>query len=924
MKFDETKGPGRVFFSHEDSLELDWVAYQPLQNHVENVRTLMKGWRTDTETFDLAIDASRLEQLYEGAAYHDWGKTQKFAIKKKGEGWTYSYAGHRFLNPPEFEDIYNLTLERAHHDYSTEEIAKDAYELKYKGIDYENYPKDLFVLEMCDQIEAEVAVMAVQDLDEGRNSSFMEFEVERIGTSGNTQTFSLEPFPFDKVVNYEVIVRRDRDVEGEALSASDLKRRGFAPYESLERITIQLRRRHESNEEKFSSDDITKFYQRVGGFSPNSLQEEVWRYWKADKDDSEEKSVGLIVKAPTGTGKTEACIYPALAQNKRVVLVLPAKALVDDHKERFKGVLHRLSEADEKLRHLLVDTGDSTELYAYDGETKDPEPRTDNRHLYRADVILTTLDKFIYRFFGYGGGRKSYTYPLRISNRSRMAFVFDEAHSYEGTSFTNFQRLANTLYDNGHNITLMTATLPEAYQKALQDPEDFGFEGRWDVVDFLEAEEQNTLTRGEHYGEYYGERHLSYLPDEGKAWDAGLEADAYDARREAFDTHKEGRIARITEQVEQHWMGRERLIVTLDRVVDAAEVYKYFRDKAGLPTLLTDSQNPQLFLYHGRLDRQWRSEVYRALKARDDAKEPYLLISTSAIEIGVDLDAQILVTELCNPDSLVQRMGRCNRKGKIQDAQVIVVGSQIPTYLDTFGENRAAFGAYLSHLETHHKQKISSGFSEQIMGDFPKPVLSDPRAATAYDMLHRYVYDFDLEYHNLHQLGFIATRSWEPALEVRIPYKEGNLKDKETKLHFDSIQVPVGRMSRSTDDAAWVKIEQYRWERNADKSWQGKWEEATRGGDLYRNSYRIWLLKESELCQEYEKDLGLIDLPQIFQRQHWSNDPPLKTRLRTWGFEEEQTEGGALFFASDKVEGKSKGKSLVFSYLADPELLTEV
>lgn len=912
--FDKTKGPGRVFFSHEDRLALDWVAYQPLQNHVDNVLRLMQAWRTDTDTFDLAIDEKRLAKLYEGAVYHDWGKTQKFAIKKTGSGWTYSYAGHRFLNPPELEhDRYALTLERAHHDYSTEEIVKDAYELKCRGETYKAYPRELFVLEMCDQIEAEVAVIAIEDKP-GRNSAFMEFEVSRRCRDDNTQTFVLDPFPFNAPVTYDLYYRQDRlDAQP---SQAVLYQAGFAPYEGLRHIRIRLEGVHENLEKE--SPPIENFYAQAtsSGFVPNALQQAVWESWSTGK-------TGLIVKAPTGTGKTEACTYPALAQHRRIVLVLPAKALVDDHKERFKRVLHHLSAADlvkghKPLRRLLIDTGDSTELYTFNGKNADPEPNTNHRHLYRADVILTTLDKFIYRFFGYGGGKKSYIYPLRIGDKSRMAFVFDEAHSYEGTSFTNFQRLANTLYDNGHSITLMTATLSEAYQKALQDPEDFGFSGRWDVVDFLESDEKQALSRGR----FSGERYLSFHPDD-VAWDAGLEVDDYEVLKLAFDEHKQNRVTRIIEQIKHYWTGQERIIITLDRVIDAAEVYRYFRRETGLVTLCS-AENAQLFLYHGRLDRAWRSRVYQALKARDEAKEPYLLISTSAIEIGVDLDAQILITELCNPDALVQRMGRCNRRGEILDAKVVVVGSQIPAYLSAFGENHVALEMYLGHLAVNHAQKIDSNFSKQIMADFPKPVLSDPRAATAYDMLHSYVYNFDLEYHNLYQLGFIATRSWEPALEVRIPYQQGSCEDTRTAMRFDSVQVPVGRMARNADNADWIKIEQYKWTQNVDKSWQGDWEEATYGGDLYRNRYRIWLLEESALCQAYEQDLGLVELPQIFQRQRWSNDPPLKTRLRTWGFEKEQTDGSTLFFASDTVEGKSKSKPLVFSYLADPELLSEV
>jgi CRISPR-associated endonuclease/helicase Cas3 len=40
------------------------------------------------------------------------------------------------------------------------------------------------------------------------------------------------------------------------------------------------------------------------------------------------------------------------------------------------------------------------------------------------------------------------------------------------------------------------------------------------------------------------------------------------------------------------------------------------------------------------------------------------VISTQVLEAGVDLDADLLVTELCPWPSLVQRLGRLNRRGK--------------------------------------------------------------------------------------------------------------------------------------------------------------------------------------------------------------------------------------------------------------------
>lgn len=101
-----------------------------------------------------------------------------------------------------------------------------------------------------------------------------------------------------------------------------------------------------------------------------------------------------------------------------------------------------------------------------------------------------------------------------------------------------------------------------------------------------------------------------------------------------------------------------------------------------------------------------------------------------------------------------------------------MIGSQIPQYLDAFGDNHEAFEAYLNELSQHNQKTIESRFSIIIMGIFPKPVQIDPRASTAFDMLFKYVYNFELEYKNLHNLGFIATRSWDPTIEILIPQDE--------------------------------------------------------------------------------------------------------------------------------------------------------
>ena len=93
---------------------------------------------------------------------------------------------------------------------------------------------------------------------------------------------------------------------------------------------------------------------------------------------------------------------------------------------------------------------------------------TGKRHLYDGDVILTTFDKFLYRFFGFGEPNKSYIFPFRIHHSKKQnLFCFDEVHAYDQVAFVNFERLIKALYKANLDMVVMTATMPDTYQKEL-------------------------------------------------------------------------------------------------------------------------------------------------------------------------------------------------------------------------------------------------------------------------------------------------------------------------------------------------------------------------------------------------------------------------------------------------------------------------
>lgn len=78
-----------------------------------------------------------------------------------------------------------------------------------------------------------------------------------------------------------------------------------------------------------------------------------------------------------------------------------------------------------------------------------------------------------------------------------------------------------------------------------------------------------------------------------------------------------------------------------------------------------------VLLIHSRFRAHERKRQLERLQTAEDSD--CMVIATQAIEAGVDISAQTLVTEIASWPSLIQRFGRCNRRGEVADAKVVVI-----------------------------------------------------------------------------------------------------------------------------------------------------------------------------------------------------------------------------------------------------------
>lgn len=123
------------------------------------------------------------------------------------------------------------------------------------------------------------------------------------------------------------------------------------------------------------------------------------------------------------------------------------------------------------------------------------------------------------------------------------------------------------------------------------------------------------------------------------------------------------------------------ILVFLNRVDRARTLFGKLKEKAG---------NTQLILLHARFRPRDRKSAELAL-IQPAGHHGRIIVSTQVLEAGVDLDAQVLFTELCPWPSFIQRLGRLNRRGRQKNPPAPAVVFDVPLPKEKDGESGADY-----------------------------------------------------------------------------------------------------------------------------------------------------------------------------------------------------------------------------------------
>ena len=366
--------------------------------------------------------------------------------------------------------------------------------------------------------------------------------------------------------------------------------------------------------------------------------ENVLNKWKLDNQDAswnelqqyciENKNENIMAIAQTGMGKTEAGLL-WISDNKGF-FILPIRTAINAIYDRTKkyissyggnleeqlGLLHSSS-----LEYLLLQSEDDK----YDDKDEYIDKKEDKEIIEYEKIAkqlslpinVSTIDQlfdFVYKYPAY---------ELKLTTLSYSKIVIDEIQMYGPDLLAYLVYGLERIVEQGGKVAILTATLPPFVKELLSKN-----------IKFKIKEDGFTDN---------SKRHNLKILD--KRIDSNDICDKYEENEKLNKSNK--------------------ILVVCNSITQAQNLYEEISDILG---------NKNLHILHSKFIKCERlskeSEIiefgktYKDNKSNELDKQSGIWISTSIVEASLDIDFDYLFTELQDLNSLFQRLGRCNRKGK--------------------------------------------------------------------------------------------------------------------------------------------------------------------------------------------------------------------------------------------------------------------
>jgi len=377
----------------------------------------------------------------------------------------------------------------------------------------------------------------------------------------------------------------------------------------------------------------------------------------------------MVIEAPMGSGKTEAALVAAeimadLTKRRGVFFALPTQATSDGIFPRLVQWLTRLGieQASTRLMHGKAQFNDTFRNLAFGkGINVDEETEVFVHEWFNGrkrsildDFVIGTIDQLLM------AALKQKHVMLRHLGLANKVVIIDECHAFDAYMNCYLERALNWLGSYGVPVIVLSATLPFEKRKMVVEAycnKRFGPSGSRKWFDPLG---KNRLQSNQ-------DRHNNHEWIKNRAYPLITYTDGTEVRQVIVPSHERKK------HIEIDWLDERNIEdklaellqnggcagVIVNSVSKAQKLARQLKDKFGRETVQ---------LFHSRFITKDRMSKEKALllelgKPGNGGTRPdfRIVVGTQVLEQSLDIDFDVLITEICPMDLLLQRLGRLHR-----------------------------------------------------------------------------------------------------------------------------------------------------------------------------------------------------------------------------------------------------------------------
>lgn len=393
-----------------------------------------------------------------------------------------------------------------------------------------------------------------------------------------------------------------------------------------------------------------RFKCKAKRFSPNAFQNAVY-----DTTESIKKPGIMILEAPMGLGKTEAALAAAEVLMARtgssgLFFGLPTQATSNSMFSRVESWLEKLAEYHDASQSLRLSHGkaamnddmnrlrNSASQINTDGSNDENvfvnEWFSGRKKAMLDDFVVGTVDGFLL------SALKQKHLALRHLGFSKKVVIIDEVHAYDAYMQQYLERAISWMGAYGTPVILVSATLPPEKRKSLVKAYLGGMEVKNCDICF-----PDDLASTENYPI------ITYT--EGKEVRVRSDIPKTKSRKIRLETTDENNlIGTISDLLKNGGV----LGIVVNTVKRAQELGRICKAEFGDDTVEILHSS---FIAADRVKKE--TDLVNMIGKDGARPEKKIVIGTQVIEQSLDIDFDVMITDLCPIDLLLQRAGRLHR-----------------------------------------------------------------------------------------------------------------------------------------------------------------------------------------------------------------------------------------------------------------------